>query len=98
MARRVAGHCKRRTVRVRKATRGGDVVRPGILEEVSVGWRGIAEREVWWRWWEEVNGVVIARGFALRITTVLDDKRVWQQQLQQQQHQRQPSTRPCECS
>jgi hypothetical protein len=71
--RSVAGHRRRRTVWVRVATKGGDVVRPGIWDEGSVGWIGIAERGVWWRWWEEVNGVVVARGFALRITTAVSD-------------------------
>jgi hypothetical protein len=34
---RVAGHYSRRTVRVRVATRSGDVVRPCIWEEGSLG-------------------------------------------------------------
>jgi hypothetical protein len=70
---RVAEHCMRRTVWVSVATRGGDVVRPGIWEEGSAGWRGIAEIGVWWRWWEGVHGVNVARGFARRITTALND-------------------------
>jgi hypothetical protein len=73
---RVAKHCRRRTVLVRLATRGGDVVRPGIYEERPVGWRGIAEVRVWWRWWEGVHGEIVARGFALCITTALNDKGV----------------------
>jgi hypothetical protein len=27
---------------------------------------------VWWRWWEVVDGEIVARGFALRITTALN--------------------------
>jgi hypothetical protein len=39
-----------------------------------VGWRGITEMGVWWRWWKGVHGVIVARGVALRITTALNDK------------------------
>jgi hypothetical protein len=28
---------------------------------------------VWWRWWEKVHGLTVARWFALRITTALSD-------------------------
>ena len=70
---RVAGHCMRRIVWVRVTTRGGYVVRPCVWEEGSAGWRGIAEIGVWWRWWEGVHGVNVARGFARRITTALND-------------------------
>jgi hypothetical protein len=31
---------------------------------------------VWWRWWEGVHGVVVARGFAVRITAALNYKGV----------------------
>jgi hypothetical protein len=70
---RVAVHCSRRTVRMRVATRGGDVVRPYIKKEGSLGWRSIAEMGVWWRRWEGVHGLTVARWFVLRIATALSD-------------------------
>jgi hypothetical protein len=70
---RVAGNCSRRTARVRVATRGRDVVRLYIREEGSLGWRGISEMGVWWRLWEGVYGLTVARWFALRIATALSD-------------------------
>jgi hypothetical protein len=72
----VAGHCKRRTVRVWGSTRGGDVVRRCIREERSVGCRGTSGMGVWWMWWEHVHGLLVARGFALRIVTALRDSGV----------------------
>jgi hypothetical protein len=67
----VAGRSKRRTVMVVGSTRDGDVVRRCIREERSVGWSGISGRGVWWRWWEQVHGLLVARGFALRIGTAV---------------------------
>jgi hypothetical protein len=70
---RVAGHCNRRAVRVRVAKGGGDVMRLGLREERFVGWKGISGRRVWWRWWEHVHGLLVTRGFAVRIVTALRD-------------------------
>jgi hypothetical protein len=44
---RVAGYFGRRVLWVRVATGGGDVMRRGLREERSVGWRGISVRGVW---------------------------------------------------
>jgi hypothetical protein len=68
---RVAGHCSRRAVRVRMATGGGDVTRRRLRKEKSVGWKGISGRRIWWRWWEQVYGLLVPRGFAVRIVAAL---------------------------
>jgi hypothetical protein len=73
---RVAGHCSRRAVRVRLATGGGDVMRRCLREERFVGWKGISVMGVWWRWWEHVRGLLVTRGFALRIVMALRDSEV----------------------
>jgi hypothetical protein len=49
---RVAGHCRRRAVRARVATGGGDVVRLRLREERSEVRKGISGKGVWWRRWE----------------------------------------------
>jgi hypothetical protein len=73
---RVAGHCKRRAVRVWVATGGGDVMRRCLREKRSVGWKGISGMGVWWRWWEHVHMLLVSRGFAVRIVTALRDSGV----------------------
>jgi hypothetical protein len=70
---RVAGHCSRRAVRLRVATGGGDVMRRRLREERFDGWKGISGRRVWWRFWEHVHGLLVTRGFAVRIVTALRD-------------------------
>jgi hypothetical protein len=70
---RVAGHYSRRAVRSLVATGGGDVIRRRLREERSVGWKGISGKRVWWRWWEHVHGLLVTRGFAVRIVTALRD-------------------------
>jgi hypothetical protein len=68
---RMAGHSSRRAVRVRVATGGGDVMRRRLGEEMSVGWESISGRMVRWRWWEQVHGLLVTRGFAVRNVTAL---------------------------
>jgi hypothetical protein len=70
---RVIGHCMRRAVRVRVATGGGDVMRRRLREERSEGSKGISGMRVWWRWWEQVHGLLVTRGFAVCIVTALRD-------------------------
>jgi hypothetical protein len=71
---RVACHCKRRAVRMRVATGGGDVMRRRLREERSDSRKGISGGGVWWRWWEQFHGLLVARGIAGRIVTALRDK------------------------
>jgi hypothetical protein len=56
---RVAGQCSLRAVRVRVATGGGDVMWRRLRQERSVGWKGISGKRVWWRWWEQVHGLLV---------------------------------------
>jgi hypothetical protein len=70
---RVAGHCRRRAVRVRVATGGSDVVRTRLREERSWVRKGISGGRVWWRWWELFYRQLVARGFELRIATAQSD-------------------------
>jgi hypothetical protein len=74
--RRVAGHGRRRTVRMRESTGDRAVVRPCVWLERSLGGRGVAKKGVRWRRWEGVHGVAVARGFELRIATALSDRGV----------------------
>jgi hypothetical protein len=73
---RVAGHCRRRAVRVRVATGGGDVVGTRLREERSGVRKGISGGRVWLRWWELFHRQLVARGIAGRIVTALCDKGV----------------------
>jgi hypothetical protein len=68
---RVAGHCRRRAVRVRVATGCGDVVRLRPWEERSEVWKGISGRGVWWRWWELLHWQIVARRLEGRIMSAL---------------------------
>jgi hypothetical protein len=51
-------------------------MRQHLREDRSVGWKGISGRRVWWTWWEQVHGLFVTRGFAVRIVTALRDRGV----------------------
>jgi hypothetical protein len=70
---RVANDCKRRAVRVRVATGGGDVVRRRLRENMSGSKEGIPCGRVWRRWSKLVHGQLVGRGFDVRIVTAVCD-------------------------
>jgi hypothetical protein len=41
-----------------------------MLQTLSIS---ISGKRVWWRWWEQVHGLFLTRGFAVRIVTALRD-------------------------
>jgi hypothetical protein len=41
-----------------------------------VGWKGISGRGLWWKWWAQIHGLLVTRGFAVRIVTALRDSGV----------------------
>jgi hypothetical protein len=70
---RVDGPCNWRAVRLRVATGGGDLLRRRLREERSEGWKGIPGRRASWKWWEHVHGLLVTRGFEVRIITAERD-------------------------